>query len=162
MFYIIIIIQLFIGIYESTTNMSSHSEGSLCIWVRISHLWYIDTIAKLLYYCTNLVINAYASSSVYLGSISKRWSTPSRTSKVTSIFCCLHALKTSSDCLMGTLSSILPGLSNAHVLYWLTYVPWMMYVGGKVNLPDAIAGAMLNALGGISVPSRRSSCSSAS
>lgn len=78
------------------------------------------------------------------------------------MFCCLQALKTSSDCLMGTLSSMLPGLSNARVLYWLTYVPWMMYVGGKVNLPDAIEGAMLNALGEISVPSRRSFCSSAS
>lgn len=46
--------------------------------------------------------------------------------------------------------------------YWLTYMPWMMYVGGKVNLPDAIEGAMLNALGGISVPSRRSFFSCAS
>lgn len=49
---------------------------------------------------------------------------------------------------MGTLSSMLPGLSNARVLLLVDLHAADDVRRGKVNLPDAIEGAMLNALGG--------------
>lgn len=43
-----------------------------------------------------------------------------------------------------------------------THVPWTMKVGGRVALPEATAGAMANASGGMPVPSSSRFCSSAS
>lgn len=117
--------------------------------------WYDS---KILYYCINLVINVYVLLSVYLGFILKRWLMFLRILKVILIFCCLYVLKMFLDCLMGILLLILLGFSNVYVFYWLIYVLWMMYVGGKVNLLDVIVGVMLNVLGGILVLLRRSFC----